>query len=264
MPSLAELQREFARALHDPRAPAPRAVKRSAPTAASRRFDVYRNNVVAGLVDALKAAYPAVHRLVGEEYFAAVARVYVREHPPRSPLLMYYGGELGGFLDQFPSASKVPYLGDVARLEWARVTAHHARDAEPVAVSALAAVPESQLEALTFRLHPSLSLIRSRWPVVSLWRATTDPDKAGAVDMHAPERAVVLRPALNTCVHLLSPGDDAFLDALARGAALGEAANRAAETEQGFDLAAQLQLVFRIGAVTAVNPPADQRDNKSS
>lgn len=169
-PPLADLQQEFFRALRDPDAPAPQSIKRDTSTASSRRFDVYRNNIVVGLLDALKATFPAIHRLVGEEYFAAVARVYIGRYPPQSPVLMFYGDNFGEFLEQFPSASDIPYLGDVARLEWAWIQAHHAPDAEPVQITELAGVPETLLESVTFALHPSLAVVCSRWPVVSLVR----------------------------------------------------------------------------------------------
>lgn len=260
VPSLAELQSGFARALRDPGLPAPRDLRSGRGSEPGRRFDVHRNNMMASLVDALRSAFPAVHRLVGEDYFAAVGRAYVERHPPDSPVLLWYGEAFPGFLESLPSASGVPYLGDVARLEWARVDALHAADAESASIADLAGVPEALLESVMLPLHPSLWVIRSRWPIVSLWSACRDEDHAGQVDMGTPEHAVVVRPALQVGVHVPPPGGAEFLDALRGGVPLGGAARRAMAAQERFDLAAQLQFVFGIGAVTTVKVP--QQENQ--
>jgi len=259
MPSLAELQSGFARALRDPHAPPPSGV--STRGGSSRRFDVYRNNMVVSLVEALRATFPAVERLVGEEYFAAAARVYVERHPPRTPVLLCYGEHFGDFLDSFPSAAGVPYLGDVARLEWARSHALHAADAEPATIEALAGVPDSALESSTLTPHPSLSLVPSRWPVVSLWWACRDAENSGEVDMNEPETAVVARPATTVRVHRAPAGGGVFLAALLRGATLGAAAQEALDAVPEFDLAANLKFVFEAGAIAAVNLPEEREES---
>lgn len=258
MPSLADIQKEFARALRDPESPTPRPVRKTPSAKHSRRFDVYRNNMVVSLIEALASTFPAVQRLVGDEYFKAAARAYIERHPPRSPVLLLYGEFFGEFLDRLPSASGVPYLGDMARLEWARINALHAPDAEPAVIEVFAGLPETELESVTFGLHPSLSVIASRWPVVSLWSASLDSGSA-EVDMKTAEHAVVIRPVLNVGVHGRDPGDGAFLEALSRGLDLGSAAQQALETSEHFDLAAQLQFIFEIGAVTVVNTKEENK-----
>lgn len=254
MSSLAELQAAFVRALRDPDSPVPRPVRNTAAAPSTRRFNVYRNNMVVSLVDALKATFPAIHRLVGEDYFNAVARAYIDQHPPDSPVLLRYGRRFGEFLEQFPTASGVPYLGDVARLEWARIHALHAADAEPAGIEALASLPEEVLSEVRLVLHPSVMHIASRWPVVALWSACMNPDEAGDVDMNTAQTAVVARPALRVGVHAAPPGGGAFLNALANGSTLGAAAEQAMAANGAFDLAGQLQFVFQIGAVATVNP----------
>lgn len=254
MSSLADLQAVFARALRDPASPVPRPVRNTEAAPSTRRFNVYRNNMVVSLVDALKAAFPAIHRLVGEDYFNAVARAYIDKHPPSSPVLLRYGRRFGDFLEQFPTASGVPYLGDVARLEWAHIHALHAADAEPAAIESLASLPEKVLSSARLELHPSVMHVASRWPVVALWSACVNPDDAGDVDMNTAQTAVVSRPALRVGVHAAPPGGGAFLAALAEGSSLGVAAAQAMEADEAFDLAGQLQFVFQIGAVATVNP----------
>ena len=110
----------------------------------ARRFAVYRNNVMVTLSKALKSRFPAVDKIVGEEFFGAMARVFVSERPPRSPLLATYGDEFADFIATFEPASDLPYLADVARLEAARTRAYHSADAVPIDADGLTALDPSK------------------------------------------------------------------------------------------------------------------------
>jgi hypothetical protein len=262
MPTLADLQGQFAAALRDPEQPPPSQARGPTETACGRRFDVHRNNMTVSLVEALESSYPAVRCLVGDEYFAAVARAFVRQHPPRSPVLLHYGGDFGDFLQQVPSATRVPYLGDVARLEWARIAALHAADAAPATLSALAEIAEQDLPDLSLRLHPTLTLIRTRWPVAALWQACCEPEEDVEVRMDEPQQVAILRPAWEVTTHCLPIGQAVFVIALQQGLRLADAAGEAAESDPSFDLAEVLQRVFAIGAIAAVErPPQQNRRN---
>jgi len=240
VPSLAELQADFAAALADPTLPAP--------AGSGRRFDVHRNNRAVSLIEALEANFPVVRRLVGNDFFHAAAKAYIRRHPPRSPVLLLYGETFGAFLEDFEPARDVSYLGDVARLEWARLNAFHAADAEPLSVARLAEVPRERLAELRFTLHPSLQLLASRWPIASLWAG----DDA---DMKKGQAVAVIRPALNVDLRILPPGGHGFVTALAAGATLDAAAEAAVAREPDFDLATHLQGLFALGAVVALMLP---------
>lgn len=252
MPSLFETQDAFVDALKHPDRPAPAALAKTKGQPSKRRFDVYRNNVVVGMIEALRATFPAIERLVGEEFFGATARAYLEQEPPRSPLLFRYGKTFGDFLDDFPPAASVPYLGDVARLEWARLEAYHAADREPLAIDALGLVPENEVGQATFELHPSLALIRSPWPIVSLWAASTDRGSSDDVDMKRPEEAIVIRPMMDVDTRIPPAGGFHFMNALKEDVTLEEAARAVAATEKEFDLAAHLNGVFEVGAVIAI------------
>src|SRR5579864_7312457 len=76
MPSLAEIQDAFATALLDRTSPVPAFLAGAARHRPERRFAVYRNNVAAGLVEALATRFPVVKRLVGDEFFRAMAHLY--------------------------------------------------------------------------------------------------------------------------------------------------------------------------------------------
>ena len=256
---LRDLQADFVGALQRPEAPVPDAVGKRNGEQVKRRFDIYRNNVVVGMTEALRATFPAVDKLVGAEFFAASARIYIDQDPPRSPLLFRYGESFGDFLDGFPPAASTPYLGDVARLEWARLEAYHARDCEPLAIDALSAYLDAgddgapDVGSLRMALHPSLALIESCWPVVALWAASTGIADGADVDMKQAEQALVIRPSRIVETRVLPLGSFAFMTTLRDGGTLQQAATAAEEADADFDLTEHLKGLFAVGAVSAIN-----------
>lgn len=247
---LADTQQTFARALLRAGLRVPEAVAEMAGPTRERRFSVYRNNVKASLIATLTAKFPVIHRLVGEEFFEATTLVFVERHPPRSPVLAEYGAAFASFLESFEPASDLPYLADVARLEWARQEAFHAANAKPVPIECLAAFAAGDLESTRLTLHPATLLVASPWPIVSIWTTNTFDEDVQRIGPDRPgEVALVTRPDQDVFIRLLPPGADLLVAALADGASLGEAMARAPD---GFDLATTLALLFSAGAVSAL------------
>jgi hypothetical protein len=221
----------FAAALLDPTAPCPPGLTAWNGSDVAQRFGVHRNNIIVSLIDALVESFPVVQQLVGAEFFRAMAGEFVRRFPPTSPVLAWYGDTFADFVAVFPPAAAVPYLADVARLEYARVLAFHAADAVPLPTAELAACladPEG-LPGLRLRLHPSLAVITSRFAVVSLWAAHQGLLDIGEVDPAQPECALVLRDELAVEVSALPADAGRFVAALAAGEALGAAVACAAD-----------------------------------
>lgn len=245
------VQTDFTRALLDPDLPPPDTLTSHTGRQPQKRFAVYRNNVVVSLINALRARFPATERIVGEDFFAGMARLFVTAHPPRSKILHTYGDDFGDFIATFEPVSTVPYLADVARLEAARTRAYHAADATPLGPDDFAGITPEAVGLLQLTLHPSLQILRSRHPVVTIWAMNTGEMELGALDDNAAEDALVLRPHLDVTVRTLPPGGAAFLDALAHRYALGEAAERATANAPRFDLTANLAGLIGSGAVTA-------------
>lgn len=219
-----------------------------------RRFAVYRNNVLVSLVDALAQTFPVSLRLVGEEFFRAMAREFVRRSPPRSPLLHEYGSEFPDFVRGFPPAAGVPYLGDVAGLEWLRVQSFHAADAQPVSGAEFGALlgDPGRLSGVRLRLHPACRYASFEHAAVSIWAAHQDGEPGARFDALANEDVLVARPAHEVLVVLLGAGGAAFGQALGAGLALGEAAALASESA-GFDLATNLQALITHGSVIGID-----------
>lgn len=255
MSRLEELQRGFAAALVDAAAPVPEPLAkrndRNGETAI-RRFNVYRNNVFASLIDVLGGRFPVVGRLVGQDFFRAMARVYVEQDPPRSPVLLRYGAGFPDFVASFAPVNSVPYLADVARLEWAWAIAYHAPDTEPLSLAGLASVGDDA-EVTGLRLHPSLQLVGSLYPVVSIWELNAGEDNPASTGLLPEgEDALVLRPYLEVQVRKLPPGGLQFIRALRAEQSIGVAAVTALEAAARFDLAANLAGLMQSGAIVGI------------
>jgi Putative DNA-binding domain len=236
MDQMTDLQTKFSRALLDPAQPIPSAIRGTTRRKADRRFAVCRNNVVAGLIDALAGRFPVVRRLVGDAFFEGMASVYVVTCPPASPVMLLYGDSFPGFVKNFAPAANVPYLSDVARLEIARGRAYHAADAVPVEMRVFAALPSERLADLRIDFHPSVSIIKSPYPIVSIWQVNDDPDHAVPIAPWAAEAALVARPFGDVEVTRLAPGVAEFFLRLAHNGTMNDALEAAEEAAAEFDL----------------------------
>lgn len=237
-------QSRFRAALLDPGQPAPPGLTGPGGGPVARRFGIYRNNVTTSLTEALRQSFPVVRALVGEDFFTAMAIAHLRAHPPASPLLMFYGQDMADFVAGFQPARHLGYLPDVARLELALRHAYHAADADPIDPARLQALSPEAFLAARLRLAPAAAVLRSDWPVLSIWRAHQRDGKPPAE--RQAEEILIARPAFDPEPQLLPQGAAVFVAALQRGAAVGAAMDEAGP----FDLTATLSLLLQGGAIT--------------
>lgn len=249
MPPWAERRREFGAALVDPALPIPAKVIDPHGRACPKRFAVYRNNVATSLIEALESAFPAVRRLVGEEFFREAARRYTLRDPPASPVLLEYGGGFPAFLERFEPAVSLPYLPDVAQIERAWVEAYHAADTVALDPAALGEFPIERAAELRFEVHPSVRVVRSRFPALTIWRMNVADGVPAPVDLDAGgEDALVVRPAAEVVVRSIPAGGADLLAALARGEPLAIAAESVLQKHTDLDLASHLAGLLESGA----------------
>lgn len=254
MPSLRELQQAFAGALvaTDGRAPACALAGDGAD-----RFAIYRRAVHANYRNALAATYPVVQRLLGTGRFRAAVAAYVRTHPSRGGDLNVYGDAFGAFLEDGATELRMPYLPDLARLEWAIDEASRAADCDgaPDAVlAALARVPAEGLAAARLRLAASCRLVASPHPLLRIWNGGppahgADGRTSGA---GAGDRLLVRRDACGVAIERLDAGEFAWLAALAAGSTLAGAQDAARVADPAFDLAAALHAHIGAGTIAVV------------
>jgi hypothetical protein len=248
MPSLRELQQEFAAAL-------------VADADDDARVAVYRNAVRANYRNALGATYRVVRDLTGAPFFNAAVDAYARAHPSAGGDLNVYGDMFGDFLAAYPHARELPYLPDVARLEWALDEAHRAADGDGSperTLAELARVPGNAVAALRFALDPSCRLLRSAFPVLRIWQvhqAGFEGDARVRFDA-GTDHVLVMRDASGVGAQRLRAGEFAWLAALGAGADLAAALDAALSAEATFDLGTALRARIADATLLRIAGPA--------
>lgn len=233
MASLLDVQRGFRSAVLAGSRLTPSLVN-GGPVSAVARLGIYRNNIIGNLTRALRLGFPAVERLVGENFFAAAAQRFIEASPPRTADLNQYGEGFADFLASFEPGRSVPYLPDVARLEWAVSRALHAPPAPALTAEAVSRVPPEHQADLRFRPHPTLSLLSLAYPGRAIWEAVLAPDddrdaRLATIDLQSGgEKLAVLRS--NGAIEIEVLADAAFDLArmLTQDLALGDALERTA------------------------------------
>lgn len=246
----ADIQSAFRAALS--RGDLPAGVTATDPDEAARRYAVYRNNVAVSLTQALGRRFPVIERLVGADFFSALAKAYLAADPPRSPVLSQWGAGFADFLAGFAPLAKWPYMADVARLEYARGVAFHAADADLIEPAILATADP---EKLRLTLHPSVAILSLSRPAVSIW-AQNQPGAQQSPLPPGPQIALILRsPCFNVLVEALSPADAALIEALHQGETLAFAAEQAQQVDPYHDPAPRLIWLMQQGAISRAGAP---------
>ena len=214
----------------------------------TKRYHLYSNNVTVSLIDALAAVFPAVQRITGVEFFRAMARFYVRETPPRSPLLFEYGHGFPEFIERYQYASQMSWLADVARIERSWLDAYHAADADPLSADDLADALSERLADLEIRA----SSCDARHPVAICGgddlRREQDGEPFGEINAAEPKDALITRPKYDVVVRRLPPGGAALLLALLAGRPLRAAVASALDVAPSFDIASSIAGMIEAGA----------------
>lgn len=232
--------RSFADTLFDPEQTTPSDIRAPDGGPALKRFNVYRNNVIVSLMEALSSKYPAVRSLIGHDPFFAVARQFAFSNPPASRLMAEYGDNFPAFLDSLVEQHELPWLGDVARIERARLRAYHAADAEVASPSLFASISPETLADSIVLFHPAVCLVHSTFPVVSIWSSL---EWTRAEQMTA-QSAMVTRPQFEPLVTALPPEQAEFFQSLYDGATIQEATERTLADYPFFDLSAALHVLL--------------------
>lgn len=249
--TLARFQDDFANALLASGDAAPPAL---ATLSAQPAFAIYRNTVMKGCIDALQANYPAITRLVGEEWMRAAAAVYARDALPAQPMLLEYGADFADFLAQFEPAAELPYLPGVARLDRFWTEAHAAASDDALLPAALTALATGNF--FRARLQPHAA---TRWawfsdaPIYSIWsRNRSDAAFDGDIDW-LPEGALVTRPGDSVQWCALDRAGCTFLDTCTAGGTVADAAQAALTVRPDANLGYLMTKLLEAGAFSRLD-----------
>ena len=231
---LLEFQRDFAAEISGP---------------AEGPMRVYRNTVLSGCVDALRANYPVVARLLGEEMFETIAAEYASIFPPRRPVMAVYGERFPDWLEKQPWIWDIAYVPDVARIERLQIEALFAADAEPLAMDAIRS-SEDWL-GLRLSLHPATRFHWLSMPAMTIWLAQRDGHD-GDLDIEWQAEGVLMtRPTMKLLATRLSRAGHRFLFGIRLGETVGEAAVTVATLYPDTDIGSLFTCLVNSGAFAA-------------
>lgn len=247
-PHLLELQQGFADALFG-RGDAVSARVDGAGLDPAARLRIYQNAVAGTLTAALRDSYPAVCAMVGDAFFDALAARYRRQHPSTGGNLQHFGENLADFIAVMPEVQNLPYLPDLARLEWRRQSAALAADA--VAVDPVCAANASTVapDQLCVNLHPSLQLLRGEHAVLSLWQWCLAPTDA-APTLDGGEHVLLWRDGEGVAMTAVNAATFRCIEALAEGRDVATA-YQAAAVDSDFQLEPCLRDLLGNGLIVA-------------
>jgi hypothetical protein len=251
MPSLAEVQRRMTDLLLGRSTDLPEGWFRADRIAVGHRLDVYRNNIYISLKDVLIARYPAVRSVVGEHFFLYVTERFILDHPPREATLSAYGSGFAKFLASFAECAELPYLADLAQLEWQVHEAARAPSRKPIDSSTLASLPQERLLAARLRFSPSVSYFYSQWPIDRIFKANRTNDTSDSViDLDYGAASLEVRRLQDEVIYRsLSRGAFAFRSSLNNQLGLQDAAQVAISADPEFDLLQEIPAMLNEGLV---------------
>jgi len=250
MPSLRELQQAFGQGLLSAGAAciAPFVVPNGIDPGA--RVQIYRNNVREGFLATLRAGYPVLERLVGQQYFRQLTFEYHARFPSPSGNLHHAGQRLPEFLAEKFASTEYVYFHDVSRLEWSVQEVLVAAGADRLNIARLEAVTAGDYARLVFRLHPATALVSSEFPILSIWQANQPEADERVIDLDSgAEHVLLFRTDDAVELRRLTRQEHAFLVSIDAGNTLEEVMEDTLAEGDMFDAAAGLRRYVAAGAI---------------
>jgi putative DNA-binding protein len=258
---LDELQRVFVEELFGPRGEGSTVarLRTVAGRSPSEQFSVYQGSVMGCILRGLQDTFPVCVRVVGQRFFDAAAELFVRREPSRSADLNDYGATFPAFLEGFPPAAAVPYLADLARLEWACQSAALAAEDEGLDFEALAQVPEARQPDVVFELSRSSTLLRSAYPLHRIWQISQPGvEDAGRVSLaEGGVRLLVRREGVELRIEPLGEDEMRLLGEIGRGRPIGEIGVLLGSESPPVEVPAMLPRLVQRGWITGFHLAGD-------
>jgi len=242
MPALRELQLDFAESILSGKLDGVSEHIRVLGSTPEHRLSIYRNNTFSNLRGALREVYPIIEKLVGTAFFNQAATAFIAACPSASGDLNDYGDGFAEFLGGYAPAVELPYLPDVARLEWALEKAYYAADHGLLELQRLGEVAPDQYQNLRLQLHSAATLIESEYPLFAIWEVhQPDYQGEGYVDLNSGGAALlVTRRELQIVIEPLDQAEFTFLACLQKGDSFIEAVTAAIQHDESFPLQERL------------------------
>jgi hypothetical protein len=246
MPTLHELQAAFADAILNSTT---RFVEKQVVNLP--RLQIYRNNIFIKHTATLKIVYPAIVKLVGENFFNYAADSYINAYLANSHSLNDFGQHFADFLATFPAAAHLLYLPDVARLEWCSHQVYHAADHPLLDVTQLQTIPAEKQALIKFQLHPAAQLFTSDFPILRIWQmCQKENTDDAAIDLaEGGIKLLVIRRDYEVLFEPLSDVEFTFLSTFSQQQNFADACANTLAISANFDIAQCLQQNITRGTI---------------
>ena len=212
---------------------------------------IYRNNMLITLTDTLAATFPVVRRLVDPRFFEYASQTFISGNLPSRPCLAEYGSDFPSFLALFPAAAEVPYLSDVASLEWAISRVMRA-DIEPaISLDSIVNIETDPAE-IRLRIGTGVRFLASEYPVHQIWLTNRSDIEPAEMHLSCTKEHLQIRQTDSLELQCLPPAVWLFRALIADGGTLGAAAEAALELDPLFKLSVALASMFNEGIVVGL------------
>lgn len=218
-----------------------------------KKVALYRERVIRGLAQQLKAQYPTVHCIVGDEFLREVVLPFFGKHPPRSTNPLFLATAFPDFLGEYEAAAHFPYLPDVAMVDLGYLRAYHAANAPCLPLNLFLQQKPEDLINRSVTLHPACFWLSSRYAIHDIWKLYHGTNPSHEMDHRLAQQVVIVRPHIEVEVHAVTPGMIKALDALDDATTLGEAFARASLEEPDFKLEDTLQFLVKNGVIAELS-----------
>lgn len=230
MSEMQSWHQDFADALVGESRDAPSRLFGGTPQRVAAGWRVYRNNVAHSLAEVLRDSFPTVDTLVGSDFFRQAAHEFQKQAMPVSAMVWEYGHGFADFLDHYSDVKSLPWLGDVARLEFGRWQSYHGPAEDALTPEHLQAIPPERFLDARFKLKTTLQVSGSDYPVVSIWMEhQKDSPDFSAINLDVGERGMTYRQSGSVYTRKIEPSLAQFLTALQGGDTLACASQQAME-----------------------------------
>ena len=191
------------------------------------RFNVYRNNIFVSLIDALADIFPVTQAIVGEDFFRAMARIYLLENQPSSPIISEYGVNFSDFIRTFAPAENLPFLADVAALEYEMLTLTHNEEYKTLDHDAVSTAFSSVEDpsVLLLNVPPTTKILASPFAIGSLYQAhfSDGHQRLNKVDINKSEYLLLIKSHLYAQLHVIQKEEAIFIKNLMQQRSLEDA-----------------------------------------
>lgn len=223
--SLREIQHEFRTLVgpgEDPSKAKEIPLNPQAGVPGTERVSVYAHGYYGRIQEALAEIYAAVKHVLGEKIFNELVHAYAEQYPSGEYNLTYAGRNFPEFLKDPRVAEEMPFLSDLAQLEWQVSQAFHAYEGKPLETAALSRITPEDWEKARLTFQPSVSILRSEWPVLDIWKVRNEPVETIKIDMiNRPQNVLAFRRGLEVHCAPLDLPQYRMLEGLLAGKPLG-------------------------------------------